>query len=152
MTTRLNAEIRAGIIKAAIEKAGIPNEKIKLKTMRAEWAEACRIEAFGGADEYKKVQKTLAKISALNESLTGFSRFDKPSKRYKIETNLAGLAVDAYFSGDISYYNNTMVSKPAPSEMTILGGTELHTQWLEIEAFAKDLTEREESIKQDVKV
>ncbi|WP_323932655.1 Nmad5 family putative nucleotide modification protein [Aeromonas hydrophila] len=101
---KLTNQIKQQIVAAAIAKAGIPAEEEALRLHRAAWAEACRIDALGGKQAAKQVDKVIEEVERIRSSLPEKLSTENNVVRHGhyIYLNLAGITVLAYFSGMVS--------------------------------------------------
>lgn len=67
--TRLTNHIKSEIIKNALVKAGIQEEKTRLRAEKSALANDVRIAALGGAENAKKAEETIAQITTSLKTL-----------------------------------------------------------------------------------
>lgn len=153
--TRLNNRIRDAIIDNAVEKAGIAEEKEQLIRRRADWAEACRVDALGGDDGAQKIESVRRRVDkALKDVPKGLIGRGNPiNTDCYIFLNVAGMRVHAYFNGEFSRHSNATprVRKITPDSHTLKADSKLSEQFAEIEKDRDLLESKESSLRANVR-
>lgn len=75
--TRLNKELREGIVNNAIKSAGITAREESLRARNIHLAEACRISAAGGFHAFKKTRECYDKVNALLKDLGRVAQYHR---------------------------------------------------------------------------
>lgn len=136
--TRITNALREKIIKNALSKSGYVAERKAHDEKRAAWDEAVRIEAVGGEDEVKRLQKIQEHYEAQQKTLPEDLRGGCYAVEHRSSAllNLAGARVSLSF-GDykISYYS-----------MTIGADNPLVQQFYDLEAEKKRLEDKRETL------
>ena len=152
---RLNSEIRQQIIENAIKAAGIPARQEALRVRRAAWAEAVRLDALGGPDEAKALDKLQAKIKTLLEPIsTGLIKNSRDALRtdYDMRVNVGGCRAIANFNGTpVRDGKVPFVHKITKYEHTIVGDHPLALEFHTIENEAATLESDRETIAENVR-
>ncbi|AXH72317.1 MAG: hypothetical protein [Caudoviricetes sp.] len=122
---KMSNATRDAIVENAVEKAGLNNEREQIYRSRAILAEQVRVDALGGIDSVKKLDKLLSD-TALN--LKDFeSTLPKPvglgvhsSLHYDVYARFAGADLRLFFNGAESYRDDrTDVHKTRPSRTMV---------------------------------
>ncbi|MBD2782512.1 Nmad5 family putative nucleotide modification protein [Xenorhabdus szentirmaii] len=149
----LTKDVKNEIVKNALIKAGIFDKKEQLYKDRADWAEKIRIEAIGGENMEKGIQNIGSEIKALVDKIPeSMRKSDMPVRETdRIEINLAGSRVYAYFNGARERFNNRdYVFKITPRGTTILADNPLVNEFYALENRYRELENQRETITHNV--
>lgn len=155
MATRLNSVIRGKIIDAAVEKSDVPALKAAYKRSVAKWVDDVWMAAIGGKkglDYICRIQEieAEAKKKMPKDLMSGYSVLRRD---YDIRLNVGGYSVRAYFIGALEAeagYSEKQNYRVTPSEFTIIGGSTLHSRFLELENRKQAYENREAELRSNV--
>lgn len=148
---RLTNQIKDQIVKAAIVKAGIPEQIEALRQRRAAWAESCRIAALGEkvAAHVEQVAEEVKRLLAALpvEVLSGGCGINR---RSSMHVNVAGVSAYARFNGSTNRQDEE-ISKPSLSCHTLLANDPLVDEFYAMESLQEGISSKRGSIESSVK-
>lgn len=149
---RLTKSIKDTIVNAALVKAGIPDLLEDLRVKRASWAEAVRIDSFGGQEGADKVDTAIKKIKDITQTLPkGVTRSTLPVRvEAGMYINCGGISVRARFNGVFNYQSETpSVFKPC-MEHTLKVGHPLVAEFHALEEAAAAISDKASLVRANV--
>ncbi|CAL9960624.1 hypothetical protein VPHD292_0059 [Vibrio phage D292] len=156
---RLNKATKEKIVANAIAKSGVLNREAKNIKARAELADKCRIEVFGGKANLNKLIKAaeVAKeaVKAVRDVSTRYHGNFKAIflKQSRIQAAFGGMQTTLYYNGelhDVGDCSKCVYRSPAPygylRSLTVAADHPLTKEWGDIEAEQKIINDIRENI------
>ena len=144
---KLTNQMKQQIVEAAIAKAGIPAQDEALRLRRASWAEACRIDALGGEQAARKIDKVIEEVERIRAALPkGLSTENNVVRHgYYLCLNLAGISVLAHFNGRVND-KGQRVMRPTSYSHTLLADHPLVATFHALAQEQDELNERHQHL------
>lgn len=158
--TRLNVDTRKAMVRKALTVAGIDGDLADLVTRRAALAEAIRVDALGGPEAVKAIEREMKAIAkkAASKNLSNVCGYYVKAARTRHALdyiNLGGMRVNLQYNGQHSEYPNIPADRvkktPVPSEVTYDAEHRFTKEFLAIEADFETVTGRREGLRAQVR-
>lgn len=158
--TRLNVDTRKAMVRKALTVAGVDGDLAALVTRRAALAEAIRVDALGGPEAVKTIEREMKaiakKVASKNLSkVCGYYVNAARTKHELYRINLGGMRVTLQYNGQHCEYPNVPADRvkrsPVPSEATYDAEHRFTSEFLAIEADFEAVTRRREGLRAQVR-